>query len=59
MLEQINRIRGNHKVNPLKLDKKLVEEAEKWAKKMAKNDKPESGNAEDQGECLFTYRFQT
>lgn len=55
VLDQINRIRGNHKVNSLTLDKKLVEEAEKWAKKIAKNDKPESGNAEDQGECLFTY----
>jgi uncharacterized protein YkwD len=59
VVEQINRIRGNHKVNPLKLDKKLVEDAEKWAKKMAKNDKPESGNSEDQGECLFTYRYNT
>jgi uncharacterized protein YkwD len=59
VLEQINRIRGSHKVNPLKLDKKLVEDAEKWAKKMAKNDKPESGNSEDQGECLFTYRYNT
>ena len=40
----------------LEESKDLKKAAQKWADKLAKQDKAENGNENDQGECLFSYR---
>jgi len=52
---EINRLRKEHQVNELDETKELRKAAEKWAEKLAKQDKPENGSVADQGECLFSY----
>jgi len=54
-LEKTNQIRRDHKVTPLTEDKDLTKSAQKWAEKIADNDKAENGTDEDQGECLYSY----
>lgn len=54
-VEKANEIRREHKVNPLSEDKDLTKTAQKWADKMANNDKADNGPEEDQGECLYSY----
>ena len=56
-VSKINEIRRNHKVNPVVEDKALNTAAQKWAEEIAKKDKAENGPEDDQGECLFSYRF--
>ena len=51
------RIRKSHQVCELEESKDLKKAAQKWAEKLAKQDKAENGNENDQGECLFSYRF--
>ena len=55
--DKTNQIRRDHKVNPLIEDKDLTKAAQKWADKMANNDKAENGPEDDHGECLFSYRY--
>ena len=55
--EKLNGLRRDHKVNPLTEDKELTKSAQAWADLMAENDKAENGTAEDQGECLYSYRY--
>lgn len=54
-LEELNRLRNDHQVAPLKKSKDLQKAAQKWADHLAKQDKPENGGEQDQGECLFSY----
>jgi len=54
-VQKTNQIRGDHKVNPLIEDKDLTKAAQKWADKMAADDKADNGSEEDQGECLYSY----
>ena len=37
--------------------KDLQKAAQKWADHLAKQDKPENSSEQDQGECLFSYRW--
>lgn len=44
-------------MKPLEHSKDLQKAAQKWADHLAKQDKPENSSEQDQGECLFSYRW--
>lgn len=54
-VKEVNKIRMSHNVCELEETKDLRKAAQKWAEKLAKQDKAENGNENDQGECLFSY----
>jgi len=52
---EINKIRSEHQVKQLTQSKELMKSAKDWAEKLAKQDKAENGQVQDQGEALFSY----